>query len=339
MLGVVKVDKLSFGLDYATAGTRERIDDVIKKYYGVVVKPKNSDRFCKLNREVTPTKQIREGYEGFNHNLQMISLDQFRKFLLELRLAARQNLNVYGMHLPMDVSADAPVSNYLKTLLDHEYLNGYVASTKEADSTQTVYVAQKKKRYKSKRKQKLRIKFYDKAEELISQNEANRVLPLKEPVNIPELPMGYSTGGDRYGILLYKTNLLRCEMELRGDNLPFKTIDDIIEAIDNGSFQDVIEETFRKILLKTVFAEPMIQTSCRSLKELAINSMLKSNRDYKLLSKIHDMDRHYNYFKKQKETVARTNDLNFDELREKFVKEQVKAAPELDLEESLLLPG
>ena len=337
MLGTVKVDKLSFGLDYATAGTRERIDDVIRKYYGIVIKPKNSDRFCKLNREVTPTKQIREGYEGFNHNLQMIPLDQFRKFLVELRFAARQNLNVYGMHLPTDVSVDAPVSNYLETLLEHEYLNGYVASTKEADSSQTVYVAQKKKRYNSKRKQKLLIKFYDKSEELISRNEANRVLPLKEPVNIPELPMGYSTGGDRYGILLYKTNLFRCEIELRGDNLPFNTIDDIIEAIDNGSFQNVIEETFREILLRTVFAEPKVQTSCRSLKELAINCVLNSKRDYKLLCKIHDMDRHYNYFKKQKETVARTNDLNFDELREKLLKEEPKAAPELDFKESLLI--
>lgn len=318
MLGDVKVDKLSFGLDYATADTKERIDDVIRKYYGVVIKS-NSDRYNKLNREVTPTKQIREGYEGFNHNLQMIPLDQFRKFLVELRFAARQNLKVHEMHLPTDVSVDAPVSNYLETLLDHEYLNGYVASTEEADSSQTVYVAQKKKRYKSKRKQKLRIKFYNKAEELISRNEVNRVLPLKEPIDIPELPMGYSTGGDRYGILLYKTNLLRCEIELRGDNLPFHTIDDIIEAIDNGSFQDVIEKTFREILLRTVFAEPKIQKSCRSLKELAINCVLKSKRDYKLLCKIHDMDRHYNYFKKQKETVARTNDLNFEELREKFV--------------------
>lgn len=318
MLRKVKVDKLSFGLDYASTETRERIDNVIRKYYGVVVKS-DSDRYNKLNREVTPTKQIRKGYEGFNHNLQMIPLDQFRKFLVELRFVARENLNVYGMHLAMDVLVNAPVFNYLETLLNHDYLNGFVASTEEADSSQTVYVAQKKKRYKSKRKQKLRIKFYDKAEELISRNEANRVLPLKEPVNIPELPMGYSTGGDRYGILLYKTNLLRCEIELRGDKLPFKTIDDIIETIDNGNFQNVIEETFREMLHKTVFAEPMIQTSYRSLKELAINCVLKSKRDYKLLCKIHDMDRHYNYFKKQKETVARTNDLNFEELREKLV--------------------
>ena len=61
MLGEVKIDKISFGLDLVTTETTKRIDEVIRRYYGVVVKPKNHDRFHKLERDVTPTKQLREG--------------------------------------------------------------------------------------------------------------------------------------------------------------------------------------------------------------------------------------------------------------------------------------
>lgn len=318
MLGEVKVDKLSFGLDSVTTETANRIDEVIRRYYGVVVKPKNHDRFHKLKRDVTPTKQLREGYDGFNHNLQMIPLHQFLKFLQEVRSVAGQNLNLYLMHLPVDITVEGDVADYLEVLLNHEYLNGYVATTNATDSYKTVYVAKKKRNPKSKRNQKLKIKFYDKAGELIDRDIANRVLPLKELVDAPELPMDYSTGGDRYGLLLYKMNLLRCEIELREDYLPFHTIDDMIEAIQNGTFQETIKITFNDILCKTVFAQPKKQTSCRTLKQLAVDSAIKSKRNYKLLCYIHDMGRAYNYFKKAKEAYARDNDLVFEELRGKF---------------------
>ena len=69
---------------------------------------------------------------------------------------------------------------------------------------------------------------------------------------------------------------------------------------------------------KTVFAQPKKQTSCKTLKQLAVDSAIKSKRNYKLLCYIHDMGRAYNYFKKAKEAYARDNDLEFEELRGKF---------------------
>ncbi len=336
MLNEVKVDKLSFGLDSVSPDIKKKIDEVIDKYYGVIIMPKNSGEFNNMKRDVTPTKQLREGYDGYNHNLQMILLGQFCQFLKELRSVAEQDLSVYEMHLAVDTFLNDKVVNYLDTLYNHEYLNGYVSSKKGTCPFYTIYIAKKKKNFKSNGKQKLRIKFYDKAEELMSRNSANRILPLKEPVNIPELPMAYATGGGRYGILLYKINLLRCEMELREDNLPYRTIDQIIEAIEGGSFQDELERIYDEILSKTVFAEPTKKTSCSTLKEIAINDMRNSTRNYKLLSNIHNLNRAYNYFKKAKEVVTRENDLNFEELRAKLTSTP-KAAPELISDEKLPL--
>ena len=317
MLGTVKIDKLCFGLGACTPEIAEKIDTIIYRFYGNVIKSDKVERYAKLYRHVTPTKQLRTNDKGYEHNLQMVPIDQFLLFLKELRQVAE--LQIYEMHLAKDVLLKNETYTYLETLLNHEYLNGYVASKTEANSFNTVYVA-KKKNLSSKHKQKLKIKFYDKAGELISRNEANRVLPLKEPVNIPELPIDYSTGKDRYGILLYKMNLLRCELELRENYLPYTTISEMIEAIENNTLQNTLEEKYNSILSSTVFAEPKKKPSCKSLKELAINLMNDSDRNYKTLFDNAGMSREYNYFKRAKEVVSRQEDLNFEELREKLVR-------------------
>ena len=321
MLEKVKVDKLCFSVS-ADYDTSKRIDEFVGRYYE---KFYTNYYYNMLYCEITPTKQHREGYYGYNHNLQMIPLEKFCQFLKGLRGVAGQDIKVNRMDLAKDILVQNEVVNYLDTLLEHEYLNGYIAKTKETDSVYTVYIA-KKKDFSSKGKQKLLIRCYDKAAELIARAEANRVLPLKEPVEMPELPMGYSTGGDRYGLLLYKINLLRCEMELRDNNLPYTTIDQIIEAIENCTFQDTIERQYDAILGRTVFAEPKQAPTCRSLKEIAIELMRKSERNYKTLFVNAGMRAEYNYFKKAKEVTTRENDLNFEELRDKLIREQLSSS-------------
>lgn len=117
---------------------------------------------------------------------------------------------------------------------------------------------------------------------------------------------------------MYDVNLLRCEMELRENNLPYITISQMIETIEDGSFQDTIEKYFNDMLKKSVFAE-LKSISCKSLKEISINLMRHSNRNYKLLFKNADMSREYNYYKRAKEVVTREDDLNFEELKTKLV--------------------
>lgn len=317
MIKTVKIDKLSFSVK-VDSDTSKMIKEIVEQYYE---KFQSKYAHNKLLCEVTPTKQNREGYMGYNHNLQMIPLEEFCKFLKRLREVAGQDLDVHRIDLAKDVLLRDEVKSYLDTLLDHEYLNGYIVDTKKTDSIETVYIEKKKNLSSNKHKPKLLIKCYDKATQLIDIDKANRVLPLKELVEIPELPMGYSTGGDRYGIFLYQINLFRCELELRNNNLPYHTIDQIIKAIEDKTFQDTVETKYNNILSNTIFAEPKQTSSARSLKSIAVELMRRSDRNYKLLFVNAGMRKEYNYFKKAKEVKIRENDLNFEELRKELLNE------------------
>lgn len=314
ILNTVKVDKLSFGLDKVTPEVKNKVIEVINQYYDTFA-TSNNVRKDQLYCEVTPTKQLRTYYNGYNHNLQMIPLDQFCRFLQTLVNAVGEDIDIYEIHLAKDIETQSEVVNYLDMLKEHEYTNGYGISTQEADSTNTVYIA-KKKGLDSSRKQKLRIKFYDKANELISRHSVNRVLPIKEPVEAG-LPIDFVNGNNV--ILLYEMNLLRCEMELRDSNLPYNEVSQIIKAIQDNTFQATVEQCYSAILSDTVFAIPVKATSNTSLKEIAINLARNSERDYRTLFTNAGMSREYNYFKKAKEVVTREDDLNFEELRNKLI--------------------
>lgn len=183
----------------------------------------------------------------------MIPLNQFCRFLQAVVNTVGENIDIYEIHLAKDIETQSEVANYLDTLKKHEYTNGYGISTQEADSSNTVYIA-KKKGLDSSRKQKLRIKFYDKANELISRHPANRVLPIKESVEVG-LPTDFVNGNDV--ILLYKVNLLRCELELRENYLPYTKVSQIIEAIQDNTFQDTVKQCYSTILSNTAFAIPV----------------------------------------------------------------------------------
>ena len=314
ILNAVKVDKLSFGLDKVTPEVKNKVIEVINQYYDTFA-TSNNVRKDQLYCEVTPTKQLRTYYNGYNHNLQMIPLDQFCRFLQTLVNAVGEDIDIYEIHLAKDIETQSEVVNYLDMLKEHEYTNGYGISTQEADSTNTVYIA-KKKGLDSSRKQKLRIKFYDKANELISRHSVNRVLPIKEPVEAG-LPTDFVNGNNV--ILLYEMNLLRCEMELRDSNLPYNEVSQIIKAIQDNTFQATVEQCYSAILSDTVFAIPVKATSNTSLKEIAISLARNSERDYRTLFTNAGMSREYNYFKKAKEVVTREDDLNFEELRNKLI--------------------
>ena len=314
LLNVVKIDKLCFGLDKVTPQIKDKVTKVIGQYYETFATSNNTHK-KQLYYEVTPTKQRRENYNGYNHNLQMIPLEQFCRFLRDLVNVARSDFEIYEIHLAKDIVTQREVANYLDTLKEHEYTNGYGISTQEANSNNTIYIS-KKKGLDSSRKQKLRIKFYDKANELISRCIANRVLPTKEPVET-ELPTELINGHNV--ILLYNVNLLRCELELRENNLPYTQISQMIEAIEDGVFQDNVEQCYSSILSDTAFATPVKTISNTSIKEIAISLVRDSKRDYKTLFTNSGLTREYNYFKKAKEVVTRENDLNFEELRSKLI--------------------
>ena len=314
LLNVVKIDKLCFGLDKVTPQIKDKVTKVIGQYYETFATSNNTHK-KQLYYEVTPTKQRRENYNGYNHNLQMIPLEQFCRFLRDLVSVARSDFEIYEIHLAKDIVTQREVANYLDTLKEHEYVNGYGISTQEANSNNTIYIS-KKKGLDSSRKQKLRIKFYDKANELISRCIANRVLPTKEPVET-ELQTNLKNGHNV--ILLYNVNLLRCELELRENNLPYTQISQMIEAIEDGVFQDNVEQCYSSILSDTAFATPVKTISNTSIKEIAISLVRDSKRDYKTLFTNSGLTREYNYFKKAKEVVTRENDLNFEELRNKLI--------------------
>lgn len=314
ILNTVKIDKLCFGLDKVTPEVKNKVIEVINQYYDTFATSNNA-RKDQLYCEVTPTKQLRTYYNGYNHNLQMIPLDLFCRFLQTLVNTVGEDIDIYEIHLAKDVETQSEVAHYLDMLKKHEYTNGYGISTQEADSTNTVYIA-KKKGLDSSRKQKLRIKFYDKANELISRHPVNRVLPIKEPVEVG-LPTDFVNGNNV--ILLYKMNLLRCELELRENNLPYTKVSQIIKAINHGTFQDTVKQCYSTILSNTAFAIPVKATSNASLKEIAINLARNSERDYKTLFTKAGMSREYNYFKRAKEVVTREDDINFEELRNKLI--------------------
>ena len=314
LLNVVKIDKLCFGLDKVTPQIKDEVTKVIEQYYETFATSNNTHK-KQLYYEVTPTKQRRENYNGYNHNLQMIPLEQFCRFLRDLVNVARSDFEIYEIHLAKDIVTQREVANYLDTLKEHEYTNGYGISTQEANSNNTIYIS-KKKGLDSSRKQKLRIKFYNKANELISRCIANRVLPTKEPVET-ELPTELINGHNV--ILLYNVNLLRCELELRENNLPYTQISQMIEAIEDGVFQGNVEQCYSSILSDTAFATPVKTISNTSIKEIAISLVRDSKRDYKTLFTNSGLTREYNYFKKAKEVVTRENDLNFEELRNKLI--------------------
>ena len=319
LLGVVKVDKLSFGINNTNPDLSEQIDAVIEKYYEEYFP---LDNYNKLKRTLTPTKQRREGYEEFNHNLQMIPLPLFLRFLKELRFVASQDLNVYEIHLAMDILLEDASLNYLKDIHDHEYPNGYKADYEEADSEYTVYISRKQD-LDSNNELKLKIKFYDKAKELLYRHKEElykeKYLPLKEPIDEPDLSTEIIDG--RMYLCLKGLETLRCEMELREKYLPYHTIDQMIEALNNGSFQDKIEAHYKAILDKVVFATPTPKAECSKLKEIAINLMQKSDRNYNTLFVNAGMSREYRYFRPTKEAVTREDDPLFEELRRKLVGE------------------
>ena len=324
MIGRVKVDKLRVGYKNSSEEIANKIDEVLESYYEKYSISKEANQ---LTISVTPTKQLRNYYDGYNHNLQMIPIEQFLEFLKELRKVAGKDLTIYLLHLAKDILTNDLVCNYLENLSNHEYLNGYVASNtassvseenEEEDdswrSFETVYIA-KKKELDSGTPQKLVIKFYDKAKELKDQLGGN-ILKLKEPA----YKAGLSTywEGNRIYLKLDEINLLRCEMELKENNLPFKTIDKMIEAIENETFETILESKYDEIMNKVVFTE-FQNLSCKSVKEIAVNLISHSNRNYKLLFVNAGMRREYNYFKKSKEAKIRKSDSLFEELREKLV--------------------
>lgn len=334
MIGRVKVDKLRVGYKNSSEEIANKIDEVLESYYEKYSISKEANQ---LTISVTPTKQLRNYYDGYNHNLQMIPLDQFLEFLKELRKAADEDLTIYLLHLAKDVLTEDNVGLYLQSILEHEYLNGYIASntvssvSEEDDneddswsSSETVYIS-KKKELDSGTPQKLVIKFYNKAIELMTNNESDNKskLKLKEPDYNPELPT-YCEGNTMY-LKLNEINLMRCEMELKENNLPFRTIDEMIEAIENGTFQVILESKFDEIMNKVVFTE-FQSLSCKSVKEIAVNLISHSNRNYKLLFVNAGMRREYNYFKKSKEAKIRKSDSLFEELRAKLVRTSSEAS-------------
>ena len=261
MIGRVKVDKLRVGYKNSSEEIANKIEEVLESYYERYSISKEANQ---LTISVTPTKQLRDYYDGYNHNLQMIPLDQFLEFLKDLRKAAGEDLTIYLQHLAKDVLMYKKIDKYLDNLLNHEYLNGYVASntassvSEEDDneddswrSFETVYIS-KKKELDSGTPQKLVIKFYNKAIELMSEEQlGGKILKLKEPDYNPELPT-YCEGNTMY-LELNKINLMRCEIELKDNNLPFKTIDEMIEALESGIFQTILEKNgtgqYRIVLL------------------------------------------------------------------------------------------
>lgn len=317
ILSTVKVDKLSFGRENVNSDLVKNFDKVIRKYYEEF---NNNDKFNKLNRSITPTKQRRKGYNDFNHNLQMIPLDQFLMFLKELRNIVGQKLNVYEIHLAKDILVQNEPVSYIKLLNNHEYLNSYNAYTEEANSPNTLYISRKRD-LNANGDLKLRIKFYDKLKQLIGKSKIEN-LPLKEPTDEKELKIQFIN--DKMVLPLNGLNILRCEIELRENYLPYNTIDEMIEALENNTFQDTVEKHYNKILNNTVFAEPKQNTSCSIIKTIAITLMRNSSRNYKTLFQNAGMGREYNYFKRTKEVVIRENNIQFEELRMNLVPE---AAP------------
>ena len=73
----------------------------------------------------------------------MVPLSLFLQFLKELWSAAGQDLNVYEIHLAMDILLENASLEYLQVILDHEYPNGYKADYEEPDSEYTVYISRK----------------------------------------------------------------------------------------------------------------------------------------------------------------------------------------------------
>ena len=334
MIGRVKIDKLRVGYKNSSEEIANKIEEVLESYYERYSISKEANQ---LTISVTPTKQLRDYYDGYNHNLQMIPLDQFLEFLKDLRKAAGEDLTIYLQHLAKDVLMYKKIDKYLDNLLNHEYLNGYVASntassvSEEDDneddswrSFETVYIS-KKKELDSGTPQKLVIKFYNKAIELMTNNESDNKskLKLKEPVYDPELRTHWE--GNTMYLKLDEIKLLRCEMELKENNLPFRTIDEMIEAIENGTFQVILESKFDEIMNKVIFAE-FQNLSCKSVKEIAVNLIGSSDRNYKLLFVNAGMRREYNYFKKSKEAKIRKSDPLFNELREKLVSTSSEAS-------------
>ncbi len=318
MLGNVKIDKFNFGFRSADIEKIEAVRTVVKHYYDKVYYSGDGKNYNHLYLSITPTKQLREPdyNSGNNHNLQMVPLNEFLKFLKELNEVAGCKIDVYEMHLAKDITTEDSVINYLDTILNHEYTNGYKAFPNEADSSNTVYVGKSTGKLDSKRNPKLLIKFYDKVTETINHNNANRVPIIKEPLNNENIPTDKVNGKDV--ILLYKMNLLRAEIELRKDNLPYTTIQQMIKAIESDNFQDTLEKTYSTIMLNTVFAQPK-EVSCKNLKELAITLSRNSKIDYELLFYNHGMDREYRYYRCAKEIKNRKDDFIFDELKSKLL--------------------
>ena len=114
LLYVVKVDKLSFGFNNTNLDLANQVDAVIQKYYEDFIR---NDAHSKFYRELTPTKQRRESYEGLNHNLQMIPLDLFHTFLTELRSVAKQDLKVYSYHLAKEIIVCYNTTEYINNIL------------------------------------------------------------------------------------------------------------------------------------------------------------------------------------------------------------------------------
>ena len=91
ILNTVKIDKLCFGLDKITPEIKDKVIEIVKQYYNIFA-TSNNIRIDQLYCEVTPTKQLRANYNGYNHNLQMIPLDQFYRFLQALVNAVGEDI-------------------------------------------------------------------------------------------------------------------------------------------------------------------------------------------------------------------------------------------------------
>ncbi len=320
MITQPKIDKLSFNIKKRDIIVEEKLESITKFLESKKITFHNSPFYFTVH--LNPTRLIRPNINPDNqkHNLQM-NVELLKEFINELTAltVSIHKLNITNLHIAKDRVMNNPVTSYYTPLLkDQTQYKGRVKAIEVNNgTTPSIHIANESK---GMNRGEWLFKIYDKSAQLQSHLDVKYIEPF-EPLTKEEIKM-LGKGYSQYtGIVnLTKTNLMRCEVELKGNGLlklPHSstrlTILDILKWIETNTLIEVLNSTFQDITEKSIFPHKKERTKESELDKFIISDGLtRFDSLFLALNK-------YPIYKEYTNKVVKANNLLIEEIRNKFL--------------------
>jgi hypothetical protein len=322
MLVKPKIDKLCFTIKKSNViGTKLKdLTDYLEQRKAVSF----NDSSCYITVNMNPTKLTRPNVnynDGTNqHNLQM-NLDLIVGFFEDLRkFYVFDSLNITNLHVAKDRIMEEPPETYYEPLINNQtqFKGRVIAYRVDNGTTPSVHICNKSA---SMKRGIWLDKFYNKGEQLKDHLKVTEITPL-EPLSsedIKALGRGYSKYTGR--INLNKVNLMRQEIELKGNELLLLphankrlTVSDIISMINDETLYYELSKVFKQLMEKALFPTKKKEVS----KTSSLNDFLVQGSMKEFDELFHALDK-YQAYKKYTNSVIAKDDKLLNEIYDKFI--------------------